>query len=108
MIDKFEGLMVPKNAKIEERDASERMRYACEHVACFDKNDKRITCDLCLFGNVGTFVRWERAMVVKLNEECEVLFSSCCGVESGDYLIFGICPKCKEHCGWEDEDGVEV
>ena len=34
-------------------------------------------------------------------------FSNCCGVPItiDDNKI---CPKCKEHCGWENEDGGEV
>ena len=40
--------------------------------------------------------------------------SNCCGVEScmvsldgPDFEDIGICPQCKEHCGWENIDDEE-
>lgn len=28
--------------------------------------------------------------------------SNCCGIEAGECEDYGICPRCKEHCGWEE------
>lgn len=40
------------------------------------------------------------------------MYSDCCGVEGGaEYIDFGICPACHEHCtfyGEEDAEEVET
>lgn len=33
--------------------------------------------------------------------------SNCCGAEAGEYLDIGICPDCKEHCDFEEEEDDE-
>lgn len=33
--------------------------------------------------------------------------SECCGVEAGEYLDYGLCPECKEHCDFVDDDEEE-
>lgn len=30
--------------------------------------------------------------------------SDCCGVESGEFEDVGICPCCREHCEWVEEE----
>jgi hypothetical protein len=32
-----------------------------------------------------------------------IYVSDCCGAEAGDFYDVGICPMCREHCGWEKE-----
>ena len=32
------------------------------------------------------------------------MYSNCCWAEAGEYEDFGICPSCKEHCEWEEEE----
>jgi hypothetical protein len=32
-----------------------------------------------------------------------IYVSDCCGAEAGDFYDVGICPLCREHCGWEKE-----
>lgn len=34
----------------------------------------------------------------------EEKYSNCCGVLAGEYEDAGICPNCKEHCDWENND----
>jgi len=36
-----------------------------------------------------------------------MLYSECCGSEAGDFEDAGICPGCKEHCGWMNNDDYE-
>ena len=41
-----------------------------------------------------------------------MLISNCCGAANKsngdtDYAEFGICPECKEHCEFIDEDSLE-
>lgn len=33
-------------------------------------------------------------------------FSTCCGASSSNpiYIDLSLCPECKEHCGWVNED----
>ena len=33
-----------------------------------------------------------------------MLFSDCCGAEAGEMLDIEICPACKEHCEWVDDE----
>ena len=33
-----------------------------------------------------------------------MLYSECCGAAAGDYEDVGICPDCKEHCDFIEED----
>ena len=36
-------------------------------------------------------------------------YSSCCGAESDGHAVdYGICPECKDHCGFTDSDGEEI
>ena len=35
----------------------------------------------------------------------DLLYSNCCYSEAGEYEDAGICPECKEHCEWVDENG---
>ena len=37
----------------------------------------------------------------------DLLYSNCCYSEAGEYEDAGICPECKEHCEWVDENGDE-
>ena len=30
--------------------------------------------------------------------------SECCGAPAGQFLDYGICPECREHCDFEDEE----
>lgn len=32
------------------------------------------------------------------------MISECCSDEAGEYLDIGICPDCKEHCEFIDEE----
>ena len=36
-----------------------------------------------------------------------MLYSECCGAEGGDYEDVGICPDCKEHCDFIEDDEDE-
>ena len=36
-------------------------------------------------------------------DDDETLVSNCCGVEKWEMEENDICPKCKEHCEWEEE-----
>ena len=33
-----------------------------------------------------------------------MVYSECCGAEAGEYEDAGICPDCKEHCSWVDDE----
>jgi len=33
-----------------------------------------------------------------------MLYSECCGAAAGDFEDVGMCPDCKEHCSWIDDD----
>ena len=30
-------------------------------------------------------------------------YSDCCGAAAGEFEDVGICPRCKEHCEWQEE-----
>jgi hypothetical protein len=34
----------------------------------------------------------------------DLKYSRCCGAEAGDFEDVGICPECKEHCDWIDDE----
>ena len=37
----------------------------------------------------------------------DLKYSSCCGAEAGDFEDVGICPDCKEHCEFIEDDEDE-
>ena len=32
-------------------------------------------------------------------------WSACCGAPEGEFKDIGLCPDCKDHCDWENEEG---
>ena len=32
------------------------------------------------------------------------LISDCCGMPAGEFFDVGICPDCREHCEWIDDE----
>ena len=35
------------------------------------------------------------------------LISDCCGMPAGEFFDVGICPACREHCEWIDDEETE-
>ena len=33
-----------------------------------------------------------------------MMISDCCGVEAGEFLDIEICPRCREHCEFVDDE----
>lgn len=34
----------------------------------------------------------------------DIKYSECCGAAAGEYEDVGMCPDCKEHCSWIDDN----